>query len=299
MYKKNLTILLSAIVLFCLFGYSFNALAQYAFPTTEVETGNIGLEGSVNADPPTQAATIVNPANGAVFNSLPVTVSGWCPSNLLVKVFKNNVFSGSAMCVNNGYSVQIDLFSGKNDLVARVYDALNQAGPDSNVVTVTFDDVVTPPNIPARVNLTTNYASRGANPGELLTWPIIVSGGEPPYAVSVDWGDNSQADVYTVITPGEFTIQHIYDQSGVYRVLIKGSDKNGSIAYLQLVGFGNGELAVGTGAQEAQKATTTVIVWQIFLLALLLVLSSFWLGRHYEITHMKQKIRRGESPFEH
>jgi hypothetical protein len=284
-------------VLFFVFGFSFKASAQYVFPTTGVDSGNIGLEGTVSGNPPTQAATIVSPASGAVFSELPVTVSGWCPNGLLVKVFKNNVFGGAVMCSSNNYSIAIDLFSGQNDLVARVYDALNQSGPDSNVVTVTFSDAFTPPNIAARVNLTSNYASRGANPKEALTWPIIVSGGESPYAISVDWGDNSAADVHTILLAGEFTIQHTYEQSGVYRVLIKASDKNGAIAYLQLVGVGNGEVSSTVGSSEAKSTTTTVIVWQIFLLALLLVLLAFWLGRRYEITHIKQKIRQGEPPF--
>jgi hypothetical protein len=295
--KLPIRILSTATTLLLLFAFSFDVAAQYVFPTTGVDTDNIGLEGTVSGNPPTQAATIVSPASGAVFNELPLTVSGWCPNGLLVKVFKNNVFGGAVMCANNSYSLQIDLFSGRNDLVARVYDALNQSGPDSNVVTITFNDSFTPPNIAARINLTSNYASRGSNPSEVLAWPIIVSGGVEPYAISVDWGDNSGADVYTILLAGEFTIQHTYEQSGVYRVLIKASDKNGAIAYLQLVGVGNGEVSGTAASSESKSTTITIIVWQIFLLALLLVLLAFWLGRRYEITHIKQKIRQGEPPF--
>ncbi len=59
-------------------------------------------------------------------------MSGICPGDLLVKIFKNNVFAGSVQCKNGSYSIVIDLFSGQNELVARVYDALDQPGPDSN-----------------------------------------------------------------------------------------------------------------------------------------------------------------------
>lgn len=275
--------------------------AQYAFPTTMQEEGNMGLQGTVKTNPPTQAATIVSPASGAVFRELPISVSGWCPDGLLVKVFKNNVFSGSVTCQNSSYSIQIDLFSARNDLVARVYDAFDQAGPDSNIVTVTFDDSAARPDIAARISLTSNYARRGANPGELLTWPVIVSGGKAPYAVSVDWNDSTSADVYTVATPGEFTIKHQYDQSGVYRVLLKASDSDGAVAYLQLVAIGNGEVTQAVAGASASTSTTakgkTVVMWQPAAIAVPLVVSTFWFGKKYETLRVKRRLMRGEHPF--
>src|SRR5688572_24801695 len=93
------------------------------------ESGSVGVEGKISAPPPTQGATIVTPASGRVFTEIPIEVSGSCPNGLLVKLFKNNVFSGSVNCTNGSYRLTIDLFSGQNDLVARVYDALDQAGP--------------------------------------------------------------------------------------------------------------------------------------------------------------------------
>ena len=102
------------------------------------EQGSVGIEGRISAPAPTTAATITIPRSGQAFTTLPVTVSGICPNGLLVKLFKNNVFAGSVQCNNGSYSMIIDLFDGQNDLVARVYDALDQAGPDSNIVTVSY-----------------------------------------------------------------------------------------------------------------------------------------------------------------
>src|ERR1039458_1665129 len=102
-------------------------------------SGSIGLQGTISTAPPTRGATIAIPSNGAVFTAVPITVSGLCPSNLLVKIFSNNIFVGSTVCSNGSYSLQVDLFGGRNGLVARVYDSLGQAGPDSNTVTVTFN----------------------------------------------------------------------------------------------------------------------------------------------------------------
>src|ERR1700760_952775 len=64
------------------------------------QNGSVGLEGKVNAPPPTQAATISTPGNGQSVSHIPITVSGLCPSNLLIKVFSNNIFVGSAQCTS-------------------------------------------------------------------------------------------------------------------------------------------------------------------------------------------------------
>src|SRR5579862_8573775 len=138
------------------------ALAEAANPPPQ--SGSVGLEGTISTAPPTHGATIAVPGNGAVFTSVPITVSGLCPTGLLVKIFDNNVFVGSTLCAHGSYSLQIDLFSGRNDLIARVYDALDQAGPDSNTVTVTFNDAQFLQFGP-QLTLTSAYAERGAPPG--------------------------------------------------------------------------------------------------------------------------------------
>lgn len=218
MYKTRKIVSLKIVVAIILLLASFVVLYSVKTHAQTVEnpqSGGVGIQGSISAPAPTQAATITQPGNGAVFTTLPVTVTGFCPNGLLVKIFKNNVFSGSVPCQNGSYSIQVDLFSSRNDLVARVYDDLDQAGPDSNTVSVTFNDSTARPDIISRVSLTSNYARRGANPKEQLTYPLIISGGAAPYAVTVDWGDGTANDVYTVTAPGEFNIMHKYDQSGV------------------------------------------------------------------------------------
>lgn len=149
------------------------------------ESGSVGLEGRISSPPPTTGATISFPRDGATITDLPVAVSGICPTGLLVKIFKNNVFAGSAQCINGSFSIQIDLFSGRNELVARVYDDLDQPGPDSNIVVVTLP--FSGSFIPNRISLTSAFAKRGANPGQTLSWPITITGGIGPYAITVDW----------------------------------------------------------------------------------------------------------------
>src|SRR5581483_6088235 len=106
------------------------------------QNGATGISGTVAAPPPSQGATIDVPRTGQSFNTVPITVSGLCPSNTLVEIYKNNVFAGSTECTKSSYSLQIDLFDGQKELVARVYDNLNQACPDSNTVTVTYSSAI-------------------------------------------------------------------------------------------------------------------------------------------------------------
>lgn len=265
------------------------------------QDGAIGVQGTLSSPPPTQGATISVPTNGQGFTILPVSVSGLCPNDLLVKVFKNNVFAGSVMCNNGSYSLVIDLFNGQNELVARVFDSLDQPGPDSNIVNVIFTD--TRKGTTSRVLLTSNFAKRGANPGQTLTWPIIISGGEGPYAVSVDWGDGKTPDLISQPFPGTFNIEHVYDSPGVYNIIVKATDKNGGVAFLQLVGVANGALSQdngGDGGDGGGSGSTTPqvrILWQPAAFLIPMIVSTFWLGKKYELKMLRKRIEQGERPF--
>jgi hypothetical protein len=257
------------------------------------QSGSVGLEATVPSPPPSVAATIGVPSNGQVFTSTPITVSGLCQTGLLVKIFSNNVFTGSAVCTAGSYALKVDLFSGQNDLVARVYDSLDQQGPDSNVVSVTFNDAQFAAFGP-RVALTSSYARRGANPGSVLSWPFTLSGGTGPYALSVDWGDGSGVQLKSVAFPGIVTTEHTYAQAGVYTIVVKATDANNASAYLQVVGVANGKVS---GSVSSSSSTTTTpntnspdFPWQFALIVIPLLFASFWLGRRHELYAIRHAI---------
>jgi hypothetical protein len=262
-------------------------------------SGSVGLTGTISAPPPTTAATISVPVNGATFTTIPITVSGICPDGLLIKLFKNNVFSGSGQCNGGSFSIKTDLFAGLNELIARDYDALDQAGPDSNTVTVSYNH--SQAGTGARISLSSNYAKRGSNPGETLVWPIILSGGSGPYAISVDWGDGKTPDLQSQTFPGIVNIQHVYDQAGVYNIIVKASDKDGNVAFLQLVGVANGPLSQDSTATKDKTPTAPTtkirIIWQPAAILVPFIFSTFWLGRKYELKVLKKRIERGVRPF--
>jgi len=281
---------------------SFTALIifpNHSFAITNPQTNGVGLQGEVAAPAPTVAASIVSPANGANFTAVPMTLTGSCPANTLVKIFKNGVFGGAVACQAGAYSIQVDLFSGQNELKATVYDSLNQAGPDSKTITVNYTNVVANPALSSLVTLTSNFGQRGANPKQELVWPIIISGGNAPYAVSVDWGDLSPADVYSQTAVGQFTIKHTYQQAGLFKVLIKAVDQNGVSAFLQLSGVANGQVVQSSvaGASTTKTPSVSSVTWQVFAFSFSAIIVTFWLGRGFGTKTVKSKLQRGEHPF--
>jgi hypothetical protein len=267
-----------------------------AFAVTPVEnpqSGSTGVEGTVQGAPPSQAPTIATPSNGSSVSSIPITVSGLCVSGLLVKVFANNIFVGSVVCTNGSYSLQVDLFSGLNNLIVRQYDALGQQSPDSNSVSVTFNDAQFS-QFGSRVTLTSQYAEKGADPGQTLTWPVSLSGGTGPYAMSTDWGDGTTTTLQSVSYPGVINLAHVYTDAGTYNVVVKATDANGTTAFLQVVGVANGE---ATNNSSGNGSSTTItknkILWEPAAIALPLILIAFWLGRRFELSALRKRIERG------
>lgn len=288
-----------ALLACCLLLLSVVAIGATSVQAAEIadqeKSGSVGLQGTISSGPPTRGATISVPGNGAVFTNVPITVSGICPAGTVVKIFSNNVFMGSAFCNGGSYSVQISLFSGKNDLVARVYDALDQAGPDSNTVSVTFNDA-SYAQFGTHVMLTSVYAQRGAPPNEELTWPVILSGGIGPYAISVDWGDGTATDLFSQSITGTLDLKHTYKSPGIYKVIVKATDKNGGTAFLQLIAqaTGVGQDKVKNGEDDKTLVKVQVIWWPAILMVPLIV-AAFWVGRRHELYTLRKQLEKNRS----
>lgn len=280
-------------------GFTAGSLIGLASALTQ-KSGSVGIEGTIPTQAPTQAPTISSPSNGQNFSSLPITVSGLCKTDLLVEVFKNNVFAGSVKCVGGSYKVQIDLFSERNDLVARQYDDLNQASPDSNLVTVTFTQTFG--SFSPRLTITSSYAKRGANPNSdtLLNWPITISGGLAPYAVSIDWGDKSSPDLASLKFAGDLTPQHNYTKSGIYNVIMKATDSSGETAFLQVVAIAYGPIqqSANTGATNGNNSSGALPLafWIALAMLPIILISSFWLGKKHQLQNIRRRLRSGKSP---
>jgi hypothetical protein len=238
---------------------------------------------------PTVAATIKTPKQGQRFTDTPVTVSGTCPKDTLVEIFKNDIFAGSTPCGDDGrYSVDIDLLIGENKLIAKVYDALNQTGPDSNSVTVYYDALpaqlssLNPLSFGgAQLLLNTDAIFRGSFPGQEMSMPISVIGGTPPYAINVQWGDGTNR-VEPRSNNLTFDIRHIYKRGGTYKITIQGTDSKGRVAFLTVAAIINGQ-PDPVAAVSKSKATMNklLVLWPLYT-TILAVVISFWLGERRE-----------------
>jgi hypothetical protein len=276
--RRQVALILLSVVLFTKIITTINI----TYAATQTASGAIGIQGTIPSTPPSRGATIIVPINGQIFSSEPITVSGICPSNLLIKIFDNNVFVGSVICTNGSYSLQINLFSGLNSLTAIDYDSLDQAGPTSNAVNVNFNNANFT-SLGNYISLSSVYAERGAPPGVQLTWPILLSGGSGPYAISVDWGDGTPVDLFSRTFTGTVNISHIYKTAGVYTVIVKATDKNGEEAFLQLVGQATGAIqhnnqSLGSNNQIIIKQ----VLWWPSLFIVPLSFVAFKLGNKYE-----------------
>lgn len=259
--------------------------------------GSYGLVASKTQAPPKTAATITTPGNGAGFSTSPITVSGLCTKGLLVQIYDNGVMVGAINCTSGSFRLQVSLFTGNNVLSATQFDDLDQAGPDSNKVTVTYNNA----NFAAfgeLITLTSNYGRRAANPGETLTWPLLLSGGTGPYAFSTDWGDGTPADLKSLSLAGAVNINHVYHQSGIYHVTVKVTDSKGVSAFLQLVAVANGKPGAATsGTNGGGTIVITRIIWIPALICLLLLIPAYWLGRRSELVSLHKRLEKDMSTY--
>ena len=262
--------------------------ASAATPYNGPESGSIGLSGIVPAKPPTTAATIEKPTNGQHFSATPVTISGKCPADTLVEIFKNDIFAGSTTCSSTGsYSVDIDLLIGENRLIARVYDALNQPGPDSNSVKVFYDAVPTQLGPLASFDfgatqllINTDAVYRGVFPNQEMNMRIDLIGGRPPYAVNVQWGDSTNK----VVPRGDnigFTVSHTYKKPGIYQIGIQASDADGRVAFMTVAAIVNGQPDIVVAPVTQQKQNILLMLWPLYT-AIVTAVISFWLGERRE-----------------
>lgn len=271
-------------------GYSIGALA--GTPYTGPDAGSVGLSGRVPGPPPTAAAVITSPRNGQRFAASPITVTGTCPKDLIVELYKNDIFAGSGVCHDDQtFKFDIDLLYGANTLVARVYDALDQPGPDSAAVTIYYD-ALPPQGAPVdssnsnniQLLLRSSPVYRGAFPKDTLKIPLEIIGGKAPFAVNVDWGDD-KSDLFTRADNSPFEVKHAYVRPGTYQVTFRASDSQQRVAFLTVIVIINGRAEVASGITKlgprASDRGGLLLVWPILGAAVLMVIS-FWLGERRE-----------------
>lgn len=298
--KHWLLLLAASVALFIALSHSTAASALTPLPTPDPKPGSYGIGAVKTKAAPTRGATITVPGNGASFSTSPITVSGICPTGLLVQIYNNGVMAGSVMCRGGSFNLRVGLFPGENELSTLVYDELDQAGPKSRVVTVRYSDTDFAAFGEA-VTLTSSYGRRSAAAGSQLTWPLQLSGGTGPYAFSIDWGDGSEVELKSQSLSGVVNIAHIYKNAGIYQVNVRVTDKNGVSAFLQLIAVANGKVdgaAANTDGGSSSGTPATQILWIPAAVSLALLPPTYWLGRRSQLVSLRNKMLKERSQSE-
>lgn len=279
--------LLAAVLLivgFVLTTFTASAATPYDGP----ESGSVGLTGTVAGKAPTEGATIKTPVSGQKFAKSPIVISGTCPNDTLVEIFKNDIFAGSTYCTSdNTFSLEVDLLIGSNKLTAKVFDALNQEGPASNTVTVTYSPSLSSGSGITSLNfggdqliINTDAVFRGSFPQEDMSVPIDIIGGRAPYAVNVQWGDSTNK---VISRPDNATFQatHAYAKAGTYQLSIQATDADGRVAFLTVAVIVNGQPDTVTTTTTTQKTNLLLMLWPLYA-AIFAMTLSFWFGEWRE-----------------
>ena len=225
--------------------------------------GTVSVSVIVPGPAPTVGATITSPVDGTKLTDQNlIEVSGTCLKDTFVVVQDNGTLAGSTVCTDAGaFKLQIQLQSGKNVLSALNYDSLNQPGPATPLTTVYVTQtqtsekkaVVQPvaPVLPANPSIIPGVASDllncdGYKVGNLPTGGdphisvvcvprllqpklenilgVLVWGGTPPYAITVDWGNGSEPTLLSLSNPGYKKETFSYAVSGTYKIALKLKD---------------------------------------------------------------------------
>jgi len=278
--------------------------ARPAHAITQIQTpapqpGSYGLEATKPQPPPTVGATVATPGSGGAASSSPTTVTGICPKGLLVEVYDNNVLTGSVMCNDGTFSLQITLFVGNNDITAIDYDDLGQAGPATNTNTITYNNAHFT-SFGTLITLTSSYGRRSAAAGTELDWPLQLSGGNGPYAFSIDWGDGTKAELKSQSISGVVDLSHVYTKAGIYQTSVTVTDVNGVSAFLQLVSVASGQVNGSTGAATSDKSSTTAppkVEWIPAAVSVVLLIPTFWFGRQSQLISLRKKMERDREAY--
>lgn len=153
--------------------------------TFRATADTLNVTATVHAAPLTTPAIITSHYDQQHVNESQADVSGTCPADSYVKLFKNDIFSGVAQCIGGTFTIPTTFAPGPNKLQAKAYNITDNEGPVVAPITVFFDNATVSPQEPATVpaNLTvTAVDSTPFRPGIMFTtgnYPTF-SGFAPP-----------------------------------------------------------------------------------------------------------------------
>jgi len=270
----------------------FFLFASSVFVNSETNGVSVSVGVIVPGPPPTIGAVITSPLDGESYTDKNTTeVSGTCSPETFVVIKDNALIAGSTACTTAGiFVLNIQLTVGKNMLTALNYDNINQVGPSTPAVTVnavktvpTASDTFVPilpsnPSVIPGLSSSVSDDCNNYNPGNLPTGGephvaavcvprlftpkinqvlgIIVWGGAPPYALSINFSsDKNDVKLVSLSKPGYITQSFNYEFPGTYKIDFKVTDNKGESAIVQTAVQVNGTPVSGAGSSATDDSS--------------------------------------------
>ncbi len=273
------------------------------------------VSASIPFPVPTQAATIDSSFVESTKESDTLEIFGTCQSlapTSIVSIIRNGLNVGSVNCEPNGtFRLTITLNTGANSLIARTSNISSTYGPDSTPVVVYFvipqtgntdETPGTEVEPPSDLTVTSLEPFELLDEGNTGVIEITVSGGRGPYTLAINWGDGS-TETLLIADPGTFTFKHTYSSKGIFRVVATVTDILGASKVYQFLitsaSLPSSNLdeqpTSAVGEKNEEGVNFWLIIASIFtgiLLLLLLIFSSFWLGRRYQYRLLKGRLKK-------
>ncbi len=282
-------------------------------------------------------AYIKYPLNGNQVHTSPLNISGTCPNKSYIELIRNGYPSGYANCSSQEtFQILSDLSIGTNDLQVRSYNITNQRGPSTPSIRIAYSVIsssnsnstievnnspitsigsISPigttkaPTTPLILGSTYHY--RSFLSGNQFHWGIDLKGGNPPYVVTITWGDGQTSSLLIQNDP-LFDITHDYQKPGNYSVIVSAVDSSGEKSTFQIPAVISKAIALihATNNKTLVKAESLPnrinndlnnwvwITWPTYGI-LILMMISFWLGEKEEYKIVFNKHRNYSKRIHH
>ena len=196
-------------------------------------TDNYVVMASVPGPAPTVAAAFSTPADGTHFTSSPMLVTGTCPVDTYISLYRNGLFSGVALCnVDGKWIIETSLFAGRNDLTAKVFNLTDVPGPVIGGITVYYDPPSVPINSPGDTVTGVTVPNQPNQPGK-----ISPSGSTNPKNITPPSLVDSVANASTLTLTSNFFYKGYYvNQPATWQFAVNG----GTAPYAISVDWGDG-----------------------------------------------------------
>jgi hypothetical protein len=288
------------------------------------------ISSTIEAPPLQDPAVIQNPADQTTVTTQPISVSGTCPLSSYVKLFVNSSFGGVAWCHSGVFALSASLREGSNQLTAQDYNETDLAGPASPGITVIYQ----PDDEDSQTQGSGTTSGSSTEPGQIenmanttqlplllssdfhfqtftaqksFTWTGNLTGGTPPYNMTINWGDGSTSHMYFPTDP-PFTLNHVYAHPGYYPVVLTSVDAHNQTQVMQLAALitdsrgqasflqgSNGTPSSASINRNTSSSWSTnkllLLAWPSYLIIMLMMVS-FWLGERKELQQVRISVRR-------